>query len=166
MPKPTIAMIRGFCMGGGIELASALDIRIAGDDARFGVPPARISVVAGYEEARRLIALCGRGEVARILLTAEAIDAREALRIGLVTKVVEAGLLDEEVYTLARNVARLAPLSHLAHKAVIRKVLEDPGLENLTEEEEALPFAVFDSDDFREGRAAFLEKRRPEFRGR
>lgn len=166
MPKPTITMIRGFCIGGGIEFATATDIRIASEDARFGVPIARISVVAGYKEVRRLVALVGRGNVARMLLGGEIIDAAEALRIGLVTSVVGGEELEEQVYGLARRLAGLAPLSHRAHKAVLRTVSANPGLEGLSAEERALPLEVFDSADFREGTAAFLEKRRPEFTGR
>ena len=166
MPKPTISMIRGFCIGGGIEFATATDIRIASEDSRFGVPIARIGVVAGYKEVRRLVVLVGRGNAAQMLLGGDIIDAAEAYRIGLVTKVVPGEALEEEVYGLARRVARLAPLSHRAHKAVIRTVSTNPGLEGLSGEERALPLGVFDSADFREGTAAFLEKRRPEFTGR
>jgi len=166
MPKPTIAMIRGFCIGGGIEFATATDIRIASQDSRFGVPIARISVVAGYKEVRRLGALIGRGNVAQMLMGGDIIDAAEAYRIGLVTRVVRGDALEEEVYGMARRIARLAPLSHRAHKAVIGTVSANPGLTGLSEEEEKLPLEVFDSADFREGTAAFLEKRRPEFTGR
>ena len=166
MPKPTISMIRGSCIGGGIEFATATDIRIASDDSRFGVPIARISVVAGYKEVRRLVALIGRGNVAQMLMGGEIIDAAEAYRIGLVTKVVSGDALEEEVYGLARRIARLAPLSHRAHKAVIGTVSANPRLERLSEDEKALPLEVFDSADFREGTAAFLDKRTPEFTGR
>jgi len=166
MPKPTISMIQGFCMGGGIELATATDIRIASEDSKFGVPPARIGVVVGYKEVRRLIALVGRGNVAQMLLAAGVIGAEEALRIGLVTRVVPGAELEEETYALARRMARLAPLSHKTHKAVISIVSERPGLEGLRDEEKALQFEAFDSADFKEGTTAFLEKRRPEFTGR
>jgi len=165
MGKPTISMIRGFCIGGGIEFATATDIRIASEDSRFGVPIARIGVVAGYREVRRLVALVGRGNVAQMLLGGGIIDAAEAWRIGLVTKVVPGETLEGEVYGLARRMARLAPLSHRAHKAVIRMVSANPGLQGLSREESALPLETFDSADFREGTAAFLEKRRPEFTG-
>jgi len=166
MPKPTVSMIRGFCIGGGIEFATATDIRISSDDSQFGVPIARISVVAGYKELRRMVALVGRGNASQMLLAGDVIDAAEAYRIGLVTRVVPAADLEDEAYGLARRLARLAPLSHRAHKAVIRTVSENPGLEGLSAEEKKLPLEVFDSADFREGTAAFLAKRRPEFTGR
>ena len=114
---------------------------------------------------RRVAQLAGRGGALYILLTAGLIDAQEALRLGLVHQVVPVAELEEHTYTLARQVASLAPLSHKAHKEVLKTVLESPSLRDLSPEQEALPFLHFDSEDYHEGRRAFEEKRRPEFRG-
>ena len=166
IPKPVISMIRGACVGGGLELATATDLRMSSEDARFGVPIARIGVVAGYREVRRLVALGGAGNAARLLLTGEIVDSAEALRMGLVNSVLAPDVLEDTVYALANEVAGLAPLSHAAHKSVLRTVVTDPGIRNLPPGGSTMPLAVFDSDDFREGTAAFLEKRRPKFHGR
>lgn len=166
MPKPTISMIRGFCVGGGLEFATATDIRIAARGSRFGVPVARLGIVAGFKEMRRLVALAGPGNTAYIALSGELIDADEALRMGFITRLVAPEDLEDEVYGLARTMAAHAPLSHAGHKAILRTVLQDPGLRRLTPEERALQFRVFDTEDFRIGTAAFVSKTRPEFTGR
>ena len=163
--KPTICLIKGYCVGGGFELTHACDLRIAADDARMGITAARLGICIGYREMRRVAQLAGRGGALYILLTAGLIDAQEALRLGLVHQVVPVAELEEHTYTLARQVASLAPLSHKAHKEVLKTVLESPSLRDLSPEQEALPFLHFDSEDYHEGRRAFEEKRRPEFRG-
>ena len=164
--KPTISLIRGFCVGGGCELSTATDIRIAADNSRFGIPVARLGILVGYKEMRRLVRLVGPGNASYILLSARLIDAREAHRIGLVTQVVPTDEVAEVAYGLAREMVPLAPLSQARHKKILQFVLENPDLGYLSEEEEHLPFANFDSEDFHEGRAAFVERRTPEFRGR
>ncbi len=166
MSKPTICMIKGFCVGGGCELSMAADIRIAADNSRFGIPVARLSILVGYKEMRRLVRLVGPGNAAYILLSARLVDAQEAHRIGLVTQVVPLDEIADVTYDLARAMVPLAPLSQARHKRILQTVLRNPDLTSLTEEEEHLPFANFDSEDFREGRAAFIERRQPNFKGR
>jgi enoyl-CoA hydratase/carnithine racemase len=164
--KPVIAMIQGFCVGGGLELACCADLRIAADGSRFGIPTARLGVLVGYREMRRLIHLVGVGGASEILLGARILDAHEALSMGLVTRVVTPSRLEEEVHATAEDMAQMAPLIHRWHKQIIRTVLTNPGLAGLTPDQEATPFACFDTEDFQEGRRAFLEKRSPVFRGR
>lgn len=163
--KPTISLIRGFCVGGGLELTTATDLRLAGDDARFGVPIARLGILVGYKEMRRLVSLVGPGPTMDLLLTARLISSQEALRIGLVSEVVPAGKVEAYAYDLAQRLCGLAPLSARWHKQILQTVLTNPGLTGLSPDETALPFACFDTADFQEGRLAFLEKRKPHFKG-
>lgn len=165
MSKPTISMIRGFCVGGGCEFSMATDIRVASDDSRFGIPIARLGILVGYGEMRRLVQLVGQGNASYILLSGRLIDAREAHRIGLITTLLGAGELREYTYTLAREMAELAPLSHKRNKRIRDITLRNPSGEGLSQEEEDLPFTNFDSADFHEGRAAFIERRAPVFKG-
>lgn len=166
IPKPTISRIHGFCVGGGCEFSTATDIRIAADNSRFGVPVARLSLLAGYVEMRRLINLVGAGPASYLLLSARLIDAEEALRIGLVTQVVPLADLQNYTDQLAGEMAALAPLTQKCTKQLMQIILQNPGLKDLTPEEADLPYAIFDSEDFREGRSAFVERRTPEFRGK
>lgn len=166
MPQPTISMIRGVCVGGGLELAAATDIRIAAEGSRFGVPVARIGIVAGWNELRRMIAVAGQPAVSYLVLSGRIIGHEEAQRMGLVTTVVQPSDLESEVYGLAKEIAAGAPVSHEDHKAMIRRIAVEPGIGTLTPDERALQFRVFDTDDFDEGRRAFVAKRAPEFKGR
>ena len=164
--KPTICLIKGFCVGGGCEMSMATDIRIAADNSRFGIPVARLGILVGYREMRRLLQLVGPGAASYILMSARLLDASEALRIGLVTQVAPLGEIDAQVYDLAREMVPLAPLSQARHKQIRQLVLANPSLSGLTPEERFLPFANFDSEDFHEGRSAFVERRQPRFTGR
>ncbi len=166
IPKPTISLIRGFCIGGGCELSMATDMRIAASGSRFAIPVAKLNILIGYKEMRRLVRLVGPGHANYILMSGRQIDAQEALRIGLVDRVVSESEIQENVYGLAREMTPLAPLSQRRHKEIMQTVLENPGLLNLTPQQRDLPFANFDSEDFIEGRRAFLERRPPRFRGR
>ena len=166
LPQPTISMIRGVCVGGGLELAAATDIRICAESSRFGVPVARIGIVAGWNELRRMIAVAGQAAVSYLVLSGRIIGHEDAHRMGLVTAVVPLGDLESEVYRLANEIAAGAPISHADHKSMIRRIASEPGRETLTAEERALQFRVFDTADFSEGRRAFVSKRAPEFEGR
>ncbi len=165
LPMPTICHIKGFCIGGGCELTLATDVRIAADNGRFAIPAARLGIVVGHHEIGRLVRLIGPGNSSYILLSGRTIDAAEAFRIGLVTKVVPLEESDSYVEELAREIADLAPLSHRVHKQILRQVVDNPSSAELTAQEATLPFVNFDSEDFQEGRRAFLERRKPRFSG-
>ena len=166
LPKPTLSLIKGHCIGGGCELSMATDLRIAADNGRFGIPVARLGILIGYKEMRRLVNLVGAGSASYILLSGRTIDAEEALRMGLVNRVVPLNEVDAHVYELAGEMAAYAPLSQRRHKRILQTVLQNPSLDGLTPEVEHLPFANFDSEDFHEGRRAFEERRAPHFKGR
>ncbi|MSQ08068.1 MAG: enoyl-CoA hydratase/isomerase family protein [Dehalococcoidia bacterium] len=166
MPQPTLALVRGYCVGGGLELASCTDIRVASEGSKFGLPVQKIGVVAGYQEVRRIIRIAGLSATAYLIYGGRLIGHDEALRCGLVTLLVPEQQLEEETYRLAAEVARGSPVAHADHKAILRKALEDPALATLSEEERALQFRIFDSEDFREGSRAFIDKRPPRFPGR
>jgi enoyl-CoA hydratase len=166
MPKPTISMIRGICVGGGCELATATDLRIAATGSTFGVPVAKIGVLVGYSEMRRLVRLVGLGNAMNLLLTARIVDEQEALRIGLISEVVAPAKLEEYTYELAAKMTDYAPLSQSGHKRILRTVLDNPGLQGLSEEEREFPLTIFDAEDGMEGYWAFVEKRPPRFTGR
>ena len=163
--KPTISLIKGFCIGGGCELSLATDIRIAAENAKFGIPVARLGILVGYKEMRRLVNLVGPGNASYILLSGRILDAKTAVRMGLVNSVVSISETDRTVYDLAKEMSKLAPLSHSGHKKIMGTVLNNPSLNKMTENEEHLPFSVFDSNDFAEGRRAFLEDTDPIFKG-
>ncbi|MXY44462.1 MAG: enoyl-CoA hydratase [Dehalococcoidia bacterium] len=166
IPKPTISLIRGYCIGGGCELSMATDMRIAASGSRFAIPVAKLNILIGYKEMRRLVRLVGPGHANYILMSGRQIDAEEAVRIGLVDRMLPDDEIAEYVYGLAREMVPLAPLSQRRHKEIMQIALENPGLLELTPEQEDLPFANFDSEDFIEGRRAFLERRPPRFQGR
>jgi enoyl-CoA hydratase len=163
--KPVVAMIRGWCLGGGLAMALAADLRLAADDARFGIPAARLGVGYPYELLRRLVAVAGPGAAAELLLTGEPMDAAQALRVGLLNRVVTADRLQAAVTELASTIAGGAPLTLLAAKAGISSLVGEGGAE-ATEEARRLVAACLASEDFVEGRRAFREKRPPRFSGR
>jgi enoyl-CoA hydratase/carnithine racemase len=164
MGKPVIAMIRGYCIGGGVMIALGADIRLCSEDASFGIPAAKLGVGYPYEATSTLVALVGPGQAAEILYTGRRFDAREAERIGLVNRVVPGDVLEDEVYTMAREIAVNAPLSHVAHQRSIHAAVSGHDTEQAGVD--AAIAAAWASDDFREGAAAFMERRTPEFRGR
>jgi enoyl-CoA hydratase len=165
LEKPIIAMIRGFCIGGGLLTALQADIRIASDDAQLGVPAARLGLGYGFGGVEQLMQLVGPSWASEILFSARRIDARTAERIGLVNRVTTADALRDEVWELASSIRDNAPLTVKALKAAIREGRRAPDRRDL-DRVAALVEACFRSDDYKEGQAAFLEKRRPRFTGR
>jgi enoyl-CoA hydratase/carnithine racemase len=164
---PTISMIDGVCVGGGLELATCTDIRIAAKGSRFGVPVARIGVVAGFKEMRRLAAIAGPANAAYVVLSGEILGHEAALAMGLLTRVVEKEQLSDEVYGLATRMASLSPVSHAAHKEILETLLSNPSLTGVDVDAPDGPqFRSFDSEDFKIGTEAFVNKTKPEFTGR
>ncbi len=164
-PKPTIAMINGFALGGGCELAMACDIRIAAESARLGQPEIKLGIIPGGGGTQRLPRLVGSGTALRLILTGELIDAREALRIGLVDMVHPDAELRDRTMEMARAMASHSPVALRLAKAGVRAASEmtlDAGLAF----ERELFITAFGSADKAEGVAAFLEKRTPSFTGR
>ncbi len=163
-PKPVIAKIQGFCMGGGLGIAMSCDMRIAGAGSEFGIPAARLGIAYGFDMVKNLVSLVGPAHAHFILMTGGRITAEEAERIGLVNKVHPAESLDAEVAKITAAIAQNAPLSLAANKRTVRAVLADPAERDMAAIAAAAD-ACFDSADYREGRRAFMEKRKPVFTG-
>ncbi|TBW33896.1 enoyl-CoA hydratase [Siculibacillus lacustris] len=163
--KPTVAMIRGFCLGGGMGLAAACDLRIAAADAVFGIPAARLGVGYPPDCVADLVAAVGGQRAKELFFTARRLHAAEALAVGLVCAVHPVEAFENEAYDLAATIARNAPLTIRAAKAAVDAVVDGAGSAR-RERLAALTDACFASDDFAEGRTAFLEKRDPVFHGR
>ncbi|WP_137124834.1 enoyl-CoA hydratase [Roseomonas sp. HF4] len=164
-PKPVIAEIRGFCMGGGLGIAMSCDIRLAAEGSQFGIPAAKLGIAYGFDMVRHLVSLVGPAHAHMILMTGERFDAKEAERVGLVNKVVPADALAGEIAALTATLARNAPLSLYANKRTVQAVLQDRADRDIAARNAAMA-ACFDSADYQEGRRAFLEKRKPAFAGR
>ncbi|HLA65114.1 MAG TPA: enoyl-CoA hydratase-related protein [Candidatus Saccharimonadales bacterium] len=163
--KPVIAAVSGWCLGGGCELAMALDLIVAGESARFGQPEINIGVIPGAGGTQRLTRAIGKSRAMEMVLTGEPIDAREALRVGLVSRVVPDELLVEDALTLAASIATKSPLAlRLAKEAV--NVAFEMSLTDALAHERRLFYLLFASEDQKEGMAAFVEKRTPDFTGR
>ena len=164
-PKPTIARVRGYCLGGGLAIAMQTDLRIASSDSQFGIPAAKLGIAYGLEGLRNLVSLVGPANARMIMYTGERFGADEALRIGLINRVVAPDDLESHVFELARTIANNAPLSVAASRLTINQLQLDAEDRDLAAIARASTVA-FDSEDYREGRAAFLEKRKPRFKGR
>ena len=164
-PKASIAVINGFALGGGCELALACDLRYASSTAKLGQPEVNLGIFPGWGGTQRLARVCGLGVAKDLILTGRVVDADEALRLGLVNGVFEPGELLEKTLDVARTIASKGPLAISAAKAAINHALQGDHVENLEAEADAFG-DLFSSSDAREGMTAFVEKRDPSFQGR
>jgi enoyl-CoA hydratase len=160
---PTVALIHGVCVGGGLELAMLCDIRICGEGSRFGVPINRLGVTMGYPEIAALIKLVGRQRALEILLEGRVFGAAEAKEKGLVSRVVPDAEVAAEAYATARRIAAGAPLVNRWHKKFALRLEDSRPLDPAEFDE---PYETFETEDFRQGYQSFLRKVAPSFRGR
>ena len=160
---PTVALIQGACVGGGLEIAAMCDMRICGTSSRFGVPINKLGLTMAYGELAGLLALVGRATTLEILLEGRVFDAEEAYRKRLVNRVVADDRVETESYALAQRIANGAPLVARWHKQFIERLTVQA---DIAPEEWDVGFACFDTEDYREGVKAFLGKSKPAFRGR
>ena len=165
MPKPVIAMVNGFALGGGLELAMCCHLRIAADTAKVGQPEINLGLIPGFGGTQRLLRLAGRAATLELCLAGAPIDAQRALQLGIVNRVVPAAELEAQTMALAEQLANAAPLA-------LRGILDcinvggECGIEEGLEYESAQFGLMFATDDMREGTTAFLERRKPAFAGR
>lgn len=164
-PKPTIAMIEGYCLGGGLGLALQCDLRIAASEALLGIPAAKRAIAYSFAGVKQLVDLVGPAQAKNILYTARQFGAQEALAMGLVTNVSEPTALRDQVRQLATTIAANAPLSVQASKLMVNMAIADP-LDRDLKRCSAAELACLESEDYAEATQSFMEKRRPVFRGR
>jgi enoyl-CoA hydratase/carnithine racemase len=161
LAKPTIAMVRGVCFGGGCALALCCDLRYADPSARFCIPPARLGLAYSLKETKRLVDLVGPAKAKEMLMAARVIEAEEALAIGLATRLFAAADLERETLGFAEQLCALSQFTIRAVKQIVAEILN--GAVDETELSRRLLESQFDSPDYLEGRRAFLEKRKPAF---
>ena len=164
-PKPVIAMINGFCLGGGMELALACDLRIASDTAKLGQPEINLGIIPGGGGTQRLTRLVGEGKSMELILTGDMIDAAQAKAIGLVNDVVPAAELRSHVASLAGRIAEKSPIALQMAKEAVKTAARMNLREGLDRETDLFSL-TFGSEDKAEGVRAFLEKRKPDFKGK
>jgi enoyl-CoA hydratase/carnithine racemase len=163
-PKPTIAMIRGYCIGGGLGLATCCDLRICTDNSRFAVPAAKLGIGYGYNGLKRLVDIVGPAFAKEIFYTARQFDAQEAAVMGLVNRVVPQAELETYVKSITDMICANAPLTIKAVKVTVAEVLREDSKRDIARSA-AMVEACFGSRDYTEGRTAFMEKRKPVFTG-
>lgn len=164
LPKPTIAQIKGYCVGGGVALAVCCDLRICGDDSRFAIPAARLGLGYGFTGMKRLADIVGPAFAKEILFTARLFDAEEARIMGLVNRVVAKDQVEATVAEYARTICENAPLTVSAAKQILNETQQDANARDMAKVDR-LVAACFASEDYKEGRRAFMEKRKPNFQG-
>ncbi|MEM1159930.1 MAG: enoyl-CoA hydratase [Pseudomonadota bacterium] len=164
-PKPTIAMIDGFCIGGGLNLACVCDIRIASDDLQIAMPAAKLALGYPFAAINRLKNIIGIANARHLMFTAQRMGADWASQAGFAQQIVPKADLAQVVTDYANTIAANAPMTVAAMKFISTQVLTDPDLRDL-ERGQAMVDACFASEDFKEGRRAFMEKRRPQFQGK
>jgi enoyl-CoA hydratase/carnithine racemase len=160
---PVIAAINGVCVGGGLEMSSACDIRICGASSRFGAPINRLGLTMSYAELGTLIDIVGGAGLLEMLLAGEVFGAQRAYELGFVSRILPDETWLDDAYALAHDIASRAPLVNRWHKKFVRRLLKP---EPLTAEELDEGYAAYDTEDYRIGYGAFLAKRKPEFKGR
>ena len=165
LAKPLIAMIQGFCLGGGLQTALSADLRIASEDAQFGVPAGRLGIAYPASSIRRLIEAVGAPCAKEIMFTARRYPAADALRMGLVNQVVPRGDLETTVREMASTIAANAPLSELSSKLTVEQIAKDPAERDMGLVKAGIDRAM-GSADFIEGRRAFMEKRKAQWTGK
>jgi enoyl-CoA hydratase len=165
MPKPTVAAIDGFALGGGCELALACDLRYASSRSRLGQPEINLGIIPGWGGTQRLARVAGLGVAKELILTGRLVDAEEAQRHGLVNAVFEPDKLMDGVLEIARGLAAKSPVALAAAKQAVNRALQGGHSENLTLEATLFAF-LFSTEDQKEGMAAFVDKRDPHFLGR
>jgi enoyl-CoA hydratase/carnithine racemase len=163
-PKPTLACIRGYCIGGGVNVAISCDMRIAASDAVFSVPAAKLGLGYRYSAMKNLVDLIGPGAAKDLFFTARRLDAQEALQLGLISRVCETEKLPELLSEYTSALAANAPITIAAAKAITKEILKpSPELDMALCQQ--LIRNCFESADYAEGRKAFMEKRKPIFKG-
>ena len=165
MPKPTIAAIDGICMGGGLEVALACDLRIATPKSQFATPEGKLGIIPGGGATARLPRIVGRGWGMEMLLMGEPVNAEKALHIGLITRLVESDQLKSEVVRIAKHLSSFAPFVPQTMKAMVHKGM-DSSLSGALMLEKYAQGALVQTEDKREGISSFLEKREPKFKGK